>query len=434
LKPKCILINPWIYDFAAVNLWSKPLGLLLTGTYMSRFDIELHLIDCTDVYDKYKKYGTGKYPRHIVEKPDIVKSIPRHFARYGISIEEFSTVLKGLLPFDFVFITSIMCYWYLGIIKTIDIVRSLSPGIPIILGGIYATLFPEHASSKTGADFVFGGPISRDIISVLKDHGIALKERYDQEYFHYSGLYKKHAFAPILTSTGCPYNCSYCASSILSSGFSQRDPSDVINDIMLFYKTGVRDFAFYDDALLVNAGTHLKVILKEVIKKTSDIRFHCPNGIHARYIDEELAYLMKKAGFTTLRLGLETVNEQRQRETGGKISTDEFISSIKTLKHYGFTKENIGVYLMYGLPGQDLQEVFEGVEFLKKLGVRIHLTEFSPVPGTPFWNELIHKGIISENTDPLLTNNTVFSYLFSNYNPQEIERLKLDVKKWNGNL
>jgi hypothetical protein len=38
------------------------------------------------------------------------------------------------------------------------------------------------------------------------------------------------------------------------------------------------------------------------------VRFHCPNGIHARFIDDELAYLMKKSGFITLRLGLETID------------------------------------------------------------------------------------------------------------------------------
>ena len=58
---------------------------------MSRFDLDLKLIDCTDVQNarRSRKYGTGKYPRQVVEKPGIVKDIPRHFARYGISLENF---------------------------------------------------------------------------------------------------------------------------------------------------------------------------------------------------------------------------------------------------------------------------------------------------------------------------------------------------------
>jgi len=194
---------------------------------------------------------------------------------------------------------------------------------------------------------------------------------------------------------------------------------------------GVRDFAFYDDALLVESGSHIKVILKEIIDRRMDIRFHCPNGLHARFIDDELAGLLKASGFRTLRLSLETVDEKRQKATGGKVSSEDLERSVKLLKKHGFAKDGIGVYLMYGLPGQAFDEIMEGVEFLKSLGVRINLTEFAPVPGTQCWDDLISSGTISREIDPLLTNNSVFSRLFSGYDPEETEKLKLSVKKYN---
>jgi radical SAM superfamily enzyme YgiQ (UPF0313 family) len=430
MRLKCILINPWIYDFAAMNLWSRPLGLLRVAEYLSQFDLDLKLIDCTDVF-KNKRYGTGKYPRQIVEKPEILKPIPRHFARYGMGINDFKEILKKHLPCNLVFVTSIMSYWYLGVQKVIELVKSLSPHTPIILGGIYATLYHEHALKYSGADFVYRGYVEKDLEAVLNNLGFRLKKRQPSRPYYRLGLYQWYPFAPILTSTGCPYRCSYCASPILFHGFHQREPSQVINEIKELYDIGVRDYAFYDDALLVNADTHLKIILREIIKLNLNIRFHCPNGIHARLIDEELAHLMKKSGFTTLRLGLETIDEKRQLETGGKITTKDFISAVERLKMQGFKKEQIGVYLMYGLPDQSLEEVKEGVKFLKSLNVRINLTEFSPIPGTSCWEELKRKGIISDNIDPLLTNNTVFSYLYSGYDWNELERLKLDVKEYN---
>jgi radical SAM superfamily enzyme YgiQ (UPF0313 family) len=117
--------------------------------------------------------------------------------------------------------------------------------------------------------------------------------------------------------------------------------------------------------------------------------------------------------------------------SNGKIAVDAFKETVKRLKRYGFTKREIGVYLMYGLPGQGFVEVKEGVGFLKNLDVKINLTEFSPIPETQCWKELRDKDIIDDNIDPLLTNNTVFSYLFSGYYPHEIEKLKLDVKRYN---
>ncbi len=181
----------------------------------------------------------------------------------------------------------------------------------------------------------------------------------------------------------------------------------------------------------MNADSHIKIVLREVIKSGLKVRFHCPNGIHARFIDDELAYLMKESGFMTLRLGLETVNEKRQMDTGGKVTPEMLVSAIRRLKRHCFTKEQIGVYLMYGLPGQELKEVKEGVEFLKGLGVSVKLTEFSPIPGTSCWEELKRKGIIEDNMDPVLTNNSVFSLLFSGYDMKHIERLKLDVIRYN---
>lgn len=437
MRPTCIFINPWIYDFAAMNVWSRPLGLLQVAEYMSQFEFRIRLIDCMDIFEK-REYGKGRYPREIVEKPEPVKKIPRFFKRYGISLSEFTERLERFMPYDIVFVTSIMSYWYPGVMKAIEMIRNVSPHVPIILGGIYATLFHEHAVMHSHADIVYKGFIKDTINCELERLGITLKRGTNHKHngiigkqFHKLSLYRSLPFAPILTSQGCPYRCSYCASSVLSDRFIQREPHDVVKEIGALHKNGVNDFAFYDDALLVNADSHIKPILREVVQSNMKIRFHCPNGIHARFIDDELAYLMKESGFTTIRLSLETVDDERNAVTGGKVTAELLRAAVEMLKKQCLEKRGIGVYLMYGLPGQGLDEVRDGIKFLKNLDVRIHLTEFSPVPGTRCWEELIQKNVINDDIDPLLTNNTVFSYLFSGYAPSELEELKLDVKNYN---
>ena len=423
-----------------MNLWSRPLGILKVAEYMSQFELQVNLVDCMDVFEK-RNYGTGNYPREIVEKPEAVREIPRFFKRYGIGLSEFKKKLESLMPYDFVFLTSMMSYWYPGVLKAVEIVRNVSPNIPIIIGGIYATLFHEHASEYSGADIVYKGLIREDITSSLEKLGIRLNKKtiYNNNnsplilkpYYHLN-LYTSYPFAPILTSKGCPFRCSYCASSVLTDSFVQREPYDVVKEIGALYENGITDFAFYDDALLVNAESHIKCILREVIRSNLRVRFHCPNGIHARFIDDELAYLMKESGFTTIRLSLETVNDDRNAVMGGKVTAEKLKTAVNVFKSQGFTKRALGVYLMYGLPDQDIDEVRDGVKFLKNLGIRINLTEFSPIPGTQCWDELKEKNIINDGLDPLLTNNTVFSYLFSGYDPAELEELRLDVKNYNG--
>jgi radical SAM superfamily enzyme YgiQ (UPF0313 family) len=430
LKLRCILINPWVYDFSAHSLWSRPLGLLEVAGFMSRFNVDLRLVDCTGEF-RQRRFGTGKYPFEPAEKPRALRDVPRRYKRFGMGREEFKGRLRAL-PFpDVIFVTSLMTYWYPGVVEAVETVKALAPRVPVVLGGIYATLHSEHALRHTGADFIHRGPAGNGLRAALRTFGFRLRQRRPPLPYHRLGLYEKYPFAPVLTSTGCPFGCPYCASALLSDGFRQRDPGEVAAQIRELYGMGVRDFAFYDDALLVDSEGHIKEILRDIAPFVPGARFHCPNGLHAALLDGGLARLMRLAGFRTIRLSLETVSPDRQRACGGKVTGEDVARAVGHLKRNGFGKEHIGVYLMYGLPGQPLEEVKEGVEFIKALGVMVKLTEFSPIPGTPCWQELKESGVITEGMDPLLTNNSVFSLLYSGYDPAELDALKLEVKAYN---
>lgn len=429
MKLRILLVNPWIYDFAAYNLWARPLGLFKVAEYLSQFDVELHLIDCL-AESQSRKYGTGHYRSDEVPRPQILNSVRRKFKRYGMHPADFRALVRKSGPLDFVIMTSMMAYWYPGIQEAISIIREERGDIPVILGGIYATLYHEHASAHSGADFIYSGPLNDALKFAISTFGFRMKNKYAPRPYYEIFRNLNAGFAPLLTSTGCPFRCSYCASRLLAD-FKQTNPDSVFREIIKLHENGISDFAFYDDALLFNSDAHLKPILRSVINAGIDVRFHTPNGLHARFVDRELAGLMKKAGFSTLRLSLETIDEERQKTSGAKVCNEDLEKALSALWDAGFTKSETGVYIMYGLPGQESQEVIESVVFLKKLGVRINLTEFAPIKGTRSWDELLQLGIITDDLDPLLTNNTVFSSLFSKYDPAELDRMKLDVKEYN---
>ncbi|NIA20148.1 MAG: radical SAM protein, partial [Xanthomonadaceae bacterium] len=70
-KAEILLVNPWITDFAAYDLWAKPLGLLYLGGILRRLDgVDVRLLDCLDLAllpqrlrqkVKRRRYGTGHY-------------------------------------------------------------------------------------------------------------------------------------------------------------------------------------------------------------------------------------------------------------------------------------------------------------------------------------------------------------------------------------
>ncbi len=427
---KVLLVNPWIYDFAAANLWARPLGLLKVAECLSRFDLDLAFIDCTDA-GVTGPFGRGKYPKEIVRKPDCLRAVPRRYGRYGMTTERFRGLLGEAGSFDIVFMTSVMSYWYPGVQRTIEVIRQMRGGVPVVLGGIYATLWHGHASACSGADFIHRGPISEAIRFAFATFGYRLREKKKRVPWYRMGLYREFPFAPVLTGEGCPFRCAYCASRLLNRDFIQGDPREAAREIRELHAIGVRDFVFYDDALLVNADMHVKVLLKEVLRLGIDARFHCPNGLHARFVDEEIALLMKSAGFRTIRLSLETEDRKRQELTGGKVTSSDVRRAVHALKKQGFTKKEIGVYLMYGLPGQGFEEVRASVDFLKSLDVAIRLAEFSPIPGTEAWKDLIKRGTIADDIDPLLTNNTVFTPLYAGYDSERLDALKQEIKGYN---
>ncbi len=430
MKPRIVLINPWIHDFAAFNLWARPLGLLKTAEYLSAFDTELFFIDCADSFQP-GQYGAGKYQSEIIQKPDALKGVPRYYKRYGISVEEFVKRLKSMMPFDIVLMTSIMSYWYPGVQETVRHVRQTAGKIPIILGGIYPTLYADHALQHSGADSIYTGPLNDRLLSLIEDFGITLSSARKQVPYYRAGFHTQHPFAPMLTSTGCPYHCTYCASGLLAPRYERRPLDDIAGEIQELSARGVRDIAFYDDALLYDADRHIKPLLESMICKGVDVRLHAPNGLHARFIDDELSRMMKRGGFTTIRLSLETIERHRQQATGGKVTTDDFDRSVRSLQKAGFDKKHMGAYLLYGLPEQELSEVESGIAFLKRLNVRVYLAEFSPIRGTGCWDNLVMNHIIPRDLDPVLTNNTVFSHLYSGYDHAELNRIKNEVKEFN---
>ncbi len=229
-KPRILLINPWIHDFAAFNLWARPLGLLKVAEYLSGFDVELLFIDCTNLFGP-NQYGVGKYRAEPIKKPEMLRSVPRYYKRYGMSVDEFSMRLKSVLPFDIVLMTSIMSYWYPGAQEAIRLVKETAGDIPIVLGGIYPTLYPDHASRNSGADSIYTGPLNDRLLLILRSFDLALRPAHEPEPYYKLNLYPCHPFSPLLTSTGCPFRCSYCASGFLSSAHERRPADDLIREI-----------------------------------------------------------------------------------------------------------------------------------------------------------------------------------------------------------
>jgi len=400
------LVNPWIADFAAYNFWVRPLGLYRLAEWLNARDIECTLVDCLSPFD-----APGKFRRVPVEFPGRgYIPIDRSFARYGISREEFRARVRAANTPDCVFITSIMSYWYPGIQYTVEELRKTLPGsVPLILGGIYATLWPSHAEWACGVDLVCKGPLeacAQDLCAFLD---ISPQPKVPEvPWYRLACLSDTAPYGAVRTASGCPFSCTYCASRIVSGRFAPRPWQEVAEEIMALHAKGINQIAFYDDALLVDFDKRMKPVLLRLQGAGIRMRFHTPNGLHARlFISPKVARYMKEAGFHTLRLSLEMTQPVWQARLGAKATLEEFDRALSCLFEAGFTESAIRVYLLVGLPGQTLDEVEQGIREVQKRGVQPSLAEYSPIPGTALWEEACRASSYPLREEPLTHNNTL---------------------------
>ncbi len=439
-----LLIYPWIYDFAAYDLWLKPLGLLYIASILRNLGIEVTFIDCLDRYDdslshsfgksvSRNRYGCGKYYYEEVEKPQLLKKFPRRYKRYGIPVQFFIEKIGKLSPPDIILVSSGMTYWYLGVFEAIKILKVKFPKVPIILGGTYATLCYQHALEGSGADYVFkGGDMGRLIKIVEENTGANFSQ--EKLPLDFSGwpypaydLYGTNEYVALRSSVGCPFRCTYCAVNLLNGKFEQRRPERVVREIEYFHKNlGVKNFVFYDDSLLFNEQKHFRRIVELIFNLKLDCFFHTPNGLQARLLTYDGARLMNRLGFINPRLSLETVNEKRQTTSGNKVSTGEVERAVRYLEEAGYSPSQVGIYVMMGMPDQPYEEVYETMQFVHRLGAKILLVEYSPIPGTEEWK----RSVLNDNLDPLLHNNSIFP-LYDVKDWKEFQKLKDEARRLN---
>ncbi len=440
-----ILINPWIYDFAAYDLWSKPLGLLYLGSYLRDCGLNIHLIDCLDVHNpamlddpsrkapKRRQYGTGKFWRKKVPKPHPIRNIDRPYSRYGISNEAFAAGLKNAGKPSAILVTSLMTYWYPGVVEVIKQVKEFFPDVPIILGGIYAKLCSEHAIQHSGADHVVTDNNPNSLLELLNHCGISTSDHLpDSIPYPAFDMLNRIDYVCLLTSRGCPYRCQYCASHFLDPELLRRNPDEVLEEILFWHRDyGIRDFAFYDDALLVDSATHAAIILEDLAKLKLDLRFHTPNALHVKEITPDIAELMNKAGFKTIRLGLETADFSLHSNLDNKVAEGDFDRAIHNLIGAGFSRDEIGAYMLVGLPGQSVDSVATTIEFVGRIGAMPYLAEYSPIPHTALWENSLTHSEFDLASEPLFHNNTLLP-CWNDAQKKEMPRLRqmvLEVRK-----
>ncbi len=207
----------------------------------------------------------------------------------------------------------------------------------------------------------------------------------------YSVFGKKQVLGTILTSRGCPFNCTFCSSSLLfGKKFRARSPKNIVDEIEQFQETyKTRYVEIIDDTFMLDKK-RAEAICKELEDRKLDVTWACSTRVDL--MTRDLMAKLKRAGCTLLYYGAESGIQRvlNLMKKGTKIK--------QTLKVSRWAKElklqTIASFIV-GIPGETWNEAIETIRFAKKLDPSfVQFAIATPFPGTELYDNAKREGLL----------------------------------------
>lgn len=260
--------------------------------------------------------------------------------------------------------------------KLIDDIRQYNQHVPIMIGGPHATLYTDEFREDSRTDYVFKGEAELSIIKIVES---AKRESAPQviisplpnpdelPYPDFTSFYNMNTFDnyPLITSRGCPYNCSFCVVHLISSKkWRQRNPKNCINELKHAKKClpNLKMVTIEDDNAALSLD-RFKELLRLFINENFGWRLDIAN-MRADCVDEELIDLLKKANCHTIGLGIEHGDPAVFEQIGKGESLEDIRRAVKTMKKHGL--EVYGCFII-GLPNDSFLKTYSSISLAKEL-------------------------------------------------------------------
>ncbi len=262
-----------------------------------------------------------------------------------------------------------------------------------MIGGIHASMIPEDVEPHF--DQIIVGEAENIILDVLsgkiKDKIVYTREYKDLDdlpFLNFDLLKEseKMNIFSIMTSRGCPYDCNFCTvTKMFGRGYRAQSPQRVMDEIS-GYKNGV--IFFSDDHFAANIKR-----TDQILDLMMENGFNRPWSAQVRTEvtkNPEFIAKMKKAGCTTVYVGLESINLQSLKEMNKKQGLEDIERTIKV-----FHDNGIAIHGMFILGNDtDTKDVFERTsDFSIKTGLDyVQYSILTPLPGSRTYSQFEKEG------------------------------------------
>lgn len=177
------------------------------------------------------------------------------------------------------------------------------------------------------------------------------------------GLFFRKSIVSMISARGCPYNCNFCADTLLGEGRCRLRKAQAVVDEMEFLakNMGVREIKFTDDTFTINRERVIE-ICNEFLKRKLDLLWRCASRVNT--VDEELLKLMKKSGCSSISFGIESGSDEILKKMNKKISIEQVRNAVKWAKKAGMETKG---FFMLNYPGETIETTEKTIALSKEL-------------------------------------------------------------------
>jgi len=355
----------------------------------------------------------------------------------GYDVKSYVEVMKGLdiediLKADAVGISTITSTSP----RAYELARQVrKAGIPVFMGGPHATYLPDEALQH--CDYVLRGEADEVIVDFVKalekgsgfDAIPGLSYRENGQVIHNKNVpfckqmdnipcpdfsivhgledsLKPLKITPIMTSRGCPYDCSFCSvTGMFGRKYRFRSKERVLEELARHRDSNGEYVFFYDDNFAANRER-----TKELLQSMIELGLTPPWTAQVRVEvarDPELMELMQMSNCHTLYLGFESVNPETLKAYNKRQTVEDIERCIERLHAH---RIRIHGMFVFGSDEDTLDTLHETVKFAKKNDLEsLQFLILTPLPGTRMFQELESQGrLISRDWSLYDTHHVVF--------------------------
>ena len=207
----------------------------------------------------------------------------------------------------------------------------------------------------------------------------------------HGAYFRQFPVAPVVTSRGCPFQCTFCAAGCVSGRkVRRRSVENVVDEItFLRERHGVREIHIEDDNF-TGKKEYVLSFCEALRRSAPGVAWTCPNGVRIDTIDREMLDAMKASGLYFLSIGVESGSDRILRAMKKSLTRERIEEKVRLVHETGI---GVSGFFMLGFPGETKDEMEETVRFALRLPLsRASFANFQPFPGCEEFARLRESG------------------------------------------